>query len=273
MLRDKSKLAHEDWEKLPTWLQDEYGADEGGTHALKPAAVDASAEARLKKIRETADTNARKVAELQAIVDALPKDENDEAIDPAKLTEMLEQMREQQASGVKGSDKIREAVDRAVTDARKKWDKDKAAVDRELAEERTANHELLVINTVKGWVGSNISPDHQDTVTDHLLSRLQPQVRREVKDGKATRRAITAVDGFDEDLTGYLDDKWKSTDVAKRYLRAPDMSGADKGDGTKPKSETTPAKATSKSQFKTQKEKSDFIDAHGYEAYAKLPTS
>lgn len=271
----RKKFTKKDWDELPesvrAELKDDY-QEQGEGDAREYVAKDKpdpNAE-KLTKIRETADRSARRVQELEALIAKLPTDEDGNALDPEKLTELLEEARSAREQVTAVPTKTKEAVDKAVLDARKKFDREKAALEKERDEERAANHDLLVVNTVKTWVGANIHPDYQEEIEDSLLRRLNPEVRREVKDGKPIRTAVTKVNGFDEELVPYLDEKWKATDKAKRYLRSPDNSGGETGERTQPKPEAPGQTAAGRSKM-TVAERSKYIDEHGEKAYMELP--
>jgi hypothetical protein len=268
------KITKDTWDKMPDELRAAMTADyteKDGEYHLNAPAPDSANEERLRKLRETADRNANRAQEAEAKLAALPTDEEGNPLDAERIAELVEEARSLKETAEKTPTKVKENVDKAVQEARKKWDKDRLALERERDDERSVNHELLVRNVIRSFISEKIHPDHADAVEALLETKLRPMVLREVKEGKPVRTAVTAADGFNEELRTYLDEKWATSEAAKRYLRAEDNSG---GDGGKPTPEGKPdpsGQVTKKTDFKTNADRVAYIEKHGADAYGALP--
>lgn len=173
-----------------------------------------------------------RVAELEAKIKGLPED-----FDPAEVETLRERVAELEAA-VEGDPKskekqqkeaarLREMLDQKMASERKKWDTEKADLQRQISERDTRIARLLIDNGLDAAMDSaNIDPKYRKAVR----AMLRDQVKVVDKDGNYAAVVETDLDP-ELPLDRFVAD-WSQSDDGRAFVGQPKGGGAGGGQGS-----------------------------------------
>lgn len=185
---------------------------------------------------------------------------------PEEIAEMLQKQADDEADKAKKSGDF----DKILKQHQDKWAADKAAMEAELNAARASERSAVVGERLLGALTkANVTEEGAELLPDRLAGRI----KFETVDGRRVLKIMatdgeTPMAGKGADGAATLDDL-----VAEAITKYPSLfkgSGAG-GSGKLPQSGSGGSGVTKKSDLKTEKQRAEFVNKHGLDAYSALP--